>query len=109
MLAVAAVTALWVGILVYLIPVTPSPVGGAESGCERVLAQWILPPPSDAELSPRRRDPFNVSWCVSYMDLLWPQKAAVLAMEPTSEDDPGTYPQPSLMPGFVRKSVALLL
>jgi hypothetical protein len=104
LLAVAAVTALWLGILVYLRFQLRRRRWAALriAGCERVLARWILSPPSDAELSPRRRDPFNVSWCVSYMDLLWPQKAAVLAMEPTSEDDPATYPS-ALVDAWLRQ------
>jgi hypothetical protein len=93
-LAVAAVTALWLGVLVHLRFQLRRRRWAALriAGCERVLAQWIMSPPSKAELSPRKRDTFNTSWCVNYADFLWPQKAAVLAIDPANEDDPATYP-----------------
>ena len=95
LIAVAALTGLWLGVLAYLRFQLRRRRWAAlrVAGCERVLAQWIQLPPSDADLNPRHRDPVVDSLGVKWLDFFWPQKAAVRAVESGSDNDPATYPR----------------
>lgn len=92
--AVAAITALWLGVLAYLQFQLRRRRWAAlrVAGCERVLANWITSPPSDEQLARRHRSPISVCRCDRFVDFFWPQKSAVPAMGFATDDDPAIYP-----------------
>jgi len=94
LLAILAVTALWLGVLANLRFQLRRRRWAAlrVAGCERILAEWIMSPPSELQLTPRKRDAFIISRWVACADFFWPQKAAVTVVEPAREDDPSIYP-----------------
>ena len=99
-LALLAITALWLGVLAYL----------RFQLRQRLLAKWIVSPPSDADLAPKDREPIDsvlfvkcADWAwllkaavwvmkafVKCVDWFWPLKESVLVME--AEDSPPVYP-----------------
>src|SRR5262245_3025056 len=91
-IAFAAVTMLWLGILAYLRFQLQRRRWAAlrVAGCERVLAKWIVAVPVGDGLNPKNRPPVRVGRLVRLVNFVWPLKAAVLAIEPASSDNPGT-------------------
>jgi len=93
---------LWLGILAYLRFQLQRRRWAAlrVAGCERVLAKWIVAVPVGDGLNPKNRPPVRVGRLVRLVNFVWPLKAAVLAIEPASSDNPGTYP-PDLVDAWV--------
>lgn len=88
-------TGLWLGVLTYLNFQLRRRRWAAlrVAGCERVLAEWIVSPPSDAKLAPGKRDPTTrISWWGKFVAFFWPLKGPVLVVQATKEDDPAIYP-----------------
>ena len=94
LLAIAAFTALWIGVLAYLRFQLRHRRWAAlrVAGCERVLTQWIQSPPTHMDLEPRHRVPIGDCLCLRWVDFVWPQKAAVRAVGPGSDDESVPYP-----------------
>lgn len=92
--ALLAITALWFGVLAYRRFQLRRRRWAAlrVAGCERLLANWVVSLPSDADLLPKDRNPIGSNSLVRCVDFFWPLKAAVLVMAPPSDKNPAMYP-----------------
>jgi hypothetical protein len=107
--AIAALTILWIGVLMYLRFQLRRRRWAALrlAGCERVLAQWILFPPTEEQLTlihrgepPRRLTPLGWLW-----DWFCPQPAAKPVLQYPKSGDPPQYPA-ALVAEWVRREEA---
>ncbi len=68
--ALLAITALWLGVLAYLRFQLRCRRWAAlrVAGCELLLAEWIVSPPSEAHLAPKDREPAEIACLVKCVD-----------------------------------------
>ena len=88
-------TALWIGLLLHLNFQLWFRRWAAlrVAGCERVLAEWILSPPSKDDLAPEEREPTDIGLGKRLLHRVFPQQGVVQAIEPTTEANPPFYPR----------------
>jgi hypothetical protein len=95
---------LWVGVLAYLRFQLHRRRWAAlrVAGCERLLAEWIVSSPSEADLAPKDRDPVEISRLVKCAAFFWPLQPAILVMKSASKDNPAMYPS-ALVDAWVKQ------